>query len=397
MKPFEIKPGVFWAGALHPDLRIFDILMKTKNGTTYNSYVIKGEKTAVIDTVKSKFTASYLENLGSICDTGKIDYIIVQHNEPDHSGSLAALLDAAPSAQLMCAKPAMKYVRNVVNRDIEPTAAQNNQTLELGGGKTLRFFGTPFLHWPDTMMTYLQEEKILFTCDVFGSHFCDSHMFDDAINRDFWPEFEYYFNVIMRPFKKNVQNALKKISDVDIQILAPSHGPVVRNNIGKYIDAYDEWSAAKPPNDPRQVLVYYASAHQNTEQMARWIAKGLKEKGLDVQLFDVVELDFSGHVDLIENADAVLFGSPTINNDAVKPVWGVLSSLATIELKGKIGASFGSYAWSGEATRQLDARLSDLKFKVPVEGLQVMLVPDKNDEQACYDFSEKLAAAILSK
>ncbi|MBN1999738.1 FprA family A-type flavoprotein [candidate division KSB1 bacterium] len=397
MKPFEIKPGVFWAGALHPDLRIFDILMKTKNGTTYNSYLIKGEKTAVIDTVKGKFTKLYLENLSQVCDIDKIDYVIIQHNEPDHSGSLAALLDAAPSAQVVCSKPAVKYVQNVLNRDIEPLAAQNDTTLELGAGKTLRFYATPFLHWPDTMMTFLENERVLFPCDVFGSHFCDVHMFDDAITRDFWPEFRYYFDVIMRPFKKNVQNALKKINGLNIDILAPSHGPVIRNNISKYLEAYDLWSAAKPSNDPKRVLIYYASAHFNTELLAEWIAENLQDKGLNVELFDVVELDFNGHLDLIESADAVLFGSPTINGDAVKPVWDVLSSLATLDLKGKIGASFGSYAWSGEATKMLDARMADLKFKVPVEGFVAVLVPGKEEKKACFEFCEKLAAAISAK
>lgn len=171
MKPVQIKENVHWIGALHPDLRIFDIIMYCKNGTTYNSYLVKGEKTAIIDTVKDKFAAGYLDRIAELVDFTRIDYIVAQHNEMDHAGSLAALLEKAPQAQIVCSKPAAKYVHNILNREVNIKTVENGEILDLGG-KSLQFFPAPFLHWPDTMMTFLREDKILFTCDMFGAHFC---------------------------------------------------------------------------------------------------------------------------------------------------------------------------------------------------------------------------------
>ncbi len=393
MKPFEVKPQVYWIGSLHPDLRVFDIIVNTKNGTTYNSYLIRDEKIAVIDTVKEKFSKQYLEHIAKIVDPGKIDYIIVQHTEPDHSGALVDLLDAAANAQVICANPAVKYVQNIVNKEIDIVGVKNNQTLSLGK-KNLSFVSAPYLHWPDTMMTYLIEDKILFTCDVFSSHYCDSRMFNDAITRDFWPDFKYYFDVIMRPFKKNIRNALKKIDPLEIDLVAPAHGPILRDNVQKYISAYAEWAAPLPANDPKKVLIYFGSAYGNTEKMAFKISDGIKSAGLDVQLFDVVGLNFKGHLDRIEAADALLFGSPTINNDAIKPVWDILNSLTTINVKGKIGASFGSMGWNGEALKLLDERLTSMKFKVPVSGLAAVLVPSEEELENCFQFGVQIANTL---
>ncbi len=393
MKPVQIKENVHWIGALHPDLRIFDIIMYCKNGTTYNSYLVKGEKTAIIDTVKDKFAAGYLDRIAELVDFTTIDYIVAQHNEMDHAGSLAALLEKAPQAQIVCSKPAAKYVQNILNREVNIKTVENGEILDLGG-KSLQFFPAPFLHWPDTMMTYLREDKILFTCDMFAAHFCDSHLFNDLISRDIKADFKYYFDTIMRPFKKQVRNGLKKIADLPFEIIAPSHGPVLRQNVQEYIQAYDAWSTPGAENTPRRLLIYYASAYGNTERMAAEIGRGAKDAGLSVELYDAMLLEPQDHLDRIESADALAFGSPTINNDAVKPVWNLLTSLVTLDIKGKIGASFGSMGWSGEAVDFLDQRLVNLKLKVPNPGLKVTLIPGDEDLQKCYEFGQALAAAV---
>jgi flavorubredoxin len=393
MKPVLIKPDAYWIGALHPDLRIFDIIMHTKNGTTYNSFLIKGEKVAIIDTVKDKFTQPYLEHIAELTDFSRIAYIVIQHNEMDHSGSLAALLEKAPQAQVVCSKPAAKYVQNVLNRPVDIKTVENGEVIDLGG-KHLQFFPSPFIHWPDTMITLFQEERILFTCDLFGAHFCDSHLFDDQVSRDSWPDFQHYFQVIMRPFKKMVRNSLKKIAELEFDMIAPSHGPVLRTEIARYIKAYDQWSEPLPANDPRQLLIYYASAYGNTEKMAAEIARGAKATGVSVKVYDTMEIDIGTHLDRIEAADAIAVGSPTINGDAVKPVWDLLNSLVTLELKGKIGASFGSMGWSGEAVSFLDQRLGNMKFKVVLPGLQATLVPGQEELHQCYQFGVALAQAM---
>jgi len=396
MKPLEITNDLYWIGSLHPDLRVFDIIMETKNGTTYNSYLIRDEKIAVIDTVKEKFSQHYIENLSSLIDPEKIDYIIVQHNEPDHSGSLTTLLDIAKQARVFCAKPAIKYVNNIVNKEIDITGVGQNDTLNLGK-RTLRFIPAPFLHWPDTMMTFLETDNILFTCDVFASHFCDGKMYNDLISRDFWHEYKYYFNTIMRPFKKNVRNALTKIEQLQIDIIAPSHGPILRAELNKFIKAYDEWSTPLPANLPPKILVYYASAYGNTLMMAEKIADGARAAGADVKIYDAVGLDVNGHLDKIEAADAILFGSPTLNNSVVKPVWDILNGLITIDVKGKIGATFGSMGWSGEAVPLLEERLKTMKFKVPLQGITAMLVPGKDELEKCYDFGTQIAEKVKEK
>lgn len=390
MKPIEIQPQVYWIGALHPDLRIFDIIMATKNGTTYNSYLIKGEKTAIIDTVKEKFVGSFLERIGELVDPATIDYIVVQHNEMDHSGSLRALLDIAPGAQIVCAKPAVKFVHQILNREAPCLIADPAQPLDLGG-KTLQFLPAPFLHWPDTMMTFLREEQLLFSCDVFAAHYCDSRLFNDQITRDFWPDYEYYFQTIFRPFKKHVRNGLKKIADLPLRMVAPSHGPILRRDVKKYVEAYEAWSVPAPANVPPKALIFYASAYGNTELMARHIAQGLEEGHVHAVLLDATNLQLQDHLDSIETADALLFGSPTLNNDAVKPIWDILTSLATLDIKGKIAASFGSMGWSGEAVEMLDHRLASLKFKVPVPGLTATLVPSSDDLQKCIAFGRSIA------
>ena len=383
MKPFEIKENVYWIGALHPDLRVFDIIMQTKNGTTYNSYLLQAEKPAIIDTVKHKFTESYLEHVKELIDLKKLTYIIVQHNEPDHSGSLKALIELAPQAIILCSKVSAKYVRNIVNTDVTIQTVENGEEIDLGG-KTIRFYATPFLHWPDTMMTYWVEGQVLFPCDVFANHFCDSRMYNDLITRDFWPDFKYYFDIIFRPYK----------NDIDIQMLAPSHGPILRRDVNEFISRYRQWSAEREANEPKQLLIYYISAHGNTAKMANAIAEGAHEIGVNVQVYDITEIDVDAHLERIEMCDGLLIGSPTINNDAVKPAWDLLSSLATIEVKGKLAGSFGSIGWSGEATKFLDSRLADLKFKVPESGLTVTLVPDEQELTDCREFGNKIAQLL---
>ena len=393
MKPFEIQSDVYWIGALHPDLRLFDIIMYTKNGTTYNSYLVKDQKTAIIDTVKEKFSDTYIQHIKELVDPSEIDYIIMQHNEPDHSGALLKLLEIAPQAKIVCAKPAVKYVQNILNKDVDIIPVANKEELSLGS-KTVRFLSTPYCHWPDTMMTYLVNEQILFSCDFLGSHFCDSRMYHDLCTRDTWEDFKYYFDHIMRPFKKNVQNALKKVDSLDIKLICASHGPILRTDVQKYIEAYHEWSRPIEPNDPPKMLIYFAAAHGNTGLMAQKIANGARSEGVEVKVFDAVEINPMDHIDQIEAADALILGSPTINTNVVKPVWDVLNSLITIDVKGKIAASFGSYGWSGDAVEQLDARLQAMKFKVPFEGLKAVLVPSEEEQESCFQYGVSLAKLL---
>ncbi len=393
MQPVRIKKGIYWIGALNPNLRIFDIIMKTEWGTTYNSYLVKSnDKIAVFETVKDKFTDDFIDNLKSLVDIKYIDYVIVSHTEPDHSGSLGKLLELAPNIKVVSSKVACRFAQEIINKEIDCLTVGDGDTLDLGG-KTLRFFSTPFLHWPDSILTYLVEDKILFSCDVFGSHYCDDRLFDDLVD-DFTEVNRYYFDHIMRPFKDNVLEALNKIKDLDIEIIATGHGPILRQDPQKYIKRYTDWASIPRKEGNKKIIIAYISAYGNTTKMAKEIAKGASSNGVRVSLHDLIWPDIPTLVDEIEAADGLLVGSPTINGDAVKPVWDLLSSLATLKLKGKTGAAFGSYGWSGEAVKMLEDRMRSLKFKVIEPGVRANFVPDEEDLAKCEEFGRKFAEAL---
>ncbi|WP_287155844.1 FprA family A-type flavoprotein [Candidatus Solincola tengchongensis] len=397
MRPVEITEGVHWVGVLDPQLRVFDIIMKADHGTTYNSYLLtEGEKIAVVDTVKATFYEEFLENVRSIVDPADVSYVIVNHTEPDHSGSLDRFLREAPNAQVVCDRQCRNFVKNILNRDVEPILVQDGDTLDLGKGVVLRFVHAPFLHWPDTMFTYLEKDGILFTCDFLGAHYCDDRLFDDLVD-DYSHAFEYYYMVIFRPFKKYVLEALDKVERLNPRIVAPSHGPVLRSNPRAYMDKYRQWSSHPAPDEEKKLLVFYASAYGNTAALAEKIAEGARSEGVRVTVMDVAATELGLMIDRIEAADGIAVGSATINGDAVEPVWYLLSHLATLNLKGKVGAAFGSYGWSGEAPKLIAERLRGLKFKVEEEPLRVNLVPTEGDLEEAVEMGKRLARSLREK
>ncbi len=390
MRPLKIKENVYWVGVLDPQLRVFDIIMKADHGTTYNAYLIKGsEKTAVIDTVKAPFAQDYLENLAELVPLKNIDYVVINHTEPDHSGTLDRLLKEAPQARVVCGRNCKNFVKNILNRDVDPLLVEDGDTLDLGD-KTLRFIHAPFLHWPDTIFTYIQEGRTLFPCDFLGAHYCDDRMFDDLVDQ-YDHAFQYYFLVIFRPFKKYVLEAIEKIKGLDIDVIAPSHGPILRKNPWEKVELYRQWSVIPVPSEEKSLLVFYASAYGNTARLAEKIAEGIRQEGVKVQLMDVTAIEMEMMIDRIEAADGIVVGSATINADAVEPVWFLLSHLATLNLKGKMGASFGSYGWSGEAPKLILDRLKGLKFKTPLDPFRVNLVPTEDELESAVKYGRDLA------
>lgn len=392
MQQLKIAEGVHWVGVLDPHLRIFDVVMHAEHGTSYNSYLIQGKNgIALIEAAKSKFTDNFLDNLKGLINPADLDYIILNHTEPDHTGALGALLEAAPEAKLITSKNAVPLVKGILNREIDVQAVGDGDELDLGG-KTLKFIEAPFLHWPDTMFTYLPEDRILFPCDFLGCHFSDERMFDDLVD-DFSYFFRFYFDVIMRPFKEYILKALGKIEGLSIDTIAPSHGPVLRTDVGQYMEKYRTWSSSPEKKVPC-ILIFTASAYGNTLRMGKSIAEGIREEGCEVRMFDLEGSDPLAFVDEIEAADGVAIGSITINGDAVKPVWDLLASLGTLKLRGKVGAAFGSYGWSGEAPRLIEERLKGLKFKVPFENLRAHMTPDEEDLARCRELGVNLAGAL---
>src|SRR3974390_1922047 len=345
----EIKPGLYWIGSEDPGLRTFDDLFPTEHGTTYNSYLLMGsEKTAIIDTVKAKRADEFMDKVKSLVDPKTIDYIIVNHAEPDHSGSLSYLLEHCPQATVISTTAAKTFLTNLMHRPFNSQVVKDGDTIDLGG-RRLRFIMAPFLHWPDTMFTRLEEENILFTCDAFGAHYCrPGHIFNDELEDITTPR-RFYFDCIIRPFKDKVLSAVEKIRHDVIDIICPSHGPIIRQDPWKAIEQFESWS--KPTTLVKKIFILYLSPHGNTEKMAQAVAEGAKVDGVEVISYHISHLSADEVRNLMEEAEALIFGIPTINRDIPKPMWDVLAYLSTVKLKTGLAALFGSYGWSGEACR----------------------------------------------
>ncbi|MGB1110516.1 MAG: FprA family A-type flavoprotein [Gammaproteobacteria bacterium] len=403
-EPVELAPGVHWIGALDPTLRTFDIILRTANGTSYNAYAVRGaDGVALIDTVKEEFQDDYFARLETIVDYAEIRYIVLNHLEPDHTGALPELMRRAPQAQLYISRKAQQMIKGLLksaDEELEFTAVSTGDSISLGD-RTLSFLHTPYLHWPDTQCTWLPELGVLFSGDVFGCHFCDGRLFNDRVG-DFRFSFEYYYDHIMRPFKNHVLDALELIDPLPMKVIAPAHGPVLRDRPERYVRRYRELSSGALQNelaeDEKAMLIFYISSYGNTQRMAEAVYAGADGiEGVRVSLYDLEGGEVEPFVNLVEEADALLFGTPTINGDAVKPVWDLLSSLAVVNLRGKVGAAFGSYGWSGEAVRMVEDRLRGLKLRVPRSGVRVKLIPTPEELDECKQFGRELAEVLTGK
>ncbi len=396
-----LSERVHWIGALDPSLRTFDIILKTANGTSYNAYVVRGtEGVAVIDTVKENFADDFFARLESIARYDEIKVIVLNHLEPDHTGALPELMRRAPQAQLYISQKAQSMLKALLKQDaFDFTPVMTGDKVSLGD-RTLEFFHTPYLHWPDTQCTYLVEEKILFSGDVFGCHFCDSRLFNDVVG-DFRFSFEYYYAHIMRPFKDYVNRALDLIEPLlPLNIIVPAHGPLLRDQPQRYVQRYRELSTQALQSEisanEKTLLIFYISSYGNTRRMAEAIYEGaMAVEHVRVSLYDLEGSEIAPFVDLIEGADGILFGTPTINGDAVKPVWDLLSSLAVINLKSKLGGVFGSYGWTGEGVKMVEDRLRGLKLRVPIPGIRIKLIPTEEEIQICREFGHEMAQDLM--
>lgn len=398
MGALQAKENIWWVGVQDPDLRVFDIVMYSEYGTSYNAYVVKGtEKTAVFETVKAKFFDQYLENLKEVCDPATIDYIVVGHTEPDHAGGVEKLLALAPNATVVGSATALTFLKEIVNHPFKSQAVTEKDQIDLGG-MHLEFLSVPFLHWPDSMYTYIPEIKALFTCDSFGCHYADERVFNDLIEGDFTEAYKYYFDNIIGPFKRPyMTNALKRVRALDVEFIGNGHGPVLRTNIQHYFDLYRKWATPvkKAPED-RNVVIAYVSAYGYTKQLAETIAEGLKDGGVQhIQMFDLVTDDNAAAKAALQSSDGFLLGSPTLVGDALPPIYEMLVGLNPIIHRGLPAAAFGSYGWSGEAVPNLTARMEALKLGQPLPGLKIRFKPSDAQLAEARQYGRDFAAAVL--
>lgn len=387
----KVKEDIFWVGALDFDIRTFDVVMYTEYGTTYNSYVVKGsEKTVLIEAAKGKFFEEHLERLNDITTPEKIDYLVVNHTEPDHTGSIEKLLDINPNMTIIGSAFAIKFLKEITNKDFKSKIVKDGEEISLGN-KTLTFLSVPFLHWPDSMYTYIKEDKTLFTCDSFGCHYCDEKVFNDLIEGDFLDAYKYYFDCIMGPFKDYIKNALDKIKDLEIETICPGHGPVLRTDIEKYVKYYEEWCK----NDKiDEIVIGYVSSYGYTKVLAEEVSRGVEASGIKPKLYDLETADKEEVLSNIGVAKGLLIGTPTIADDTLPPIWDILVSLNANVHKGLKAGVFGSYGWNGAGITNVEGRFKQLKFKMPVESLKITLNPSLEQKEQAYNFGKEFANNI---
>ncbi|MEG0615194.1 MAG: FprA family A-type flavoprotein [Oscillospiraceae bacterium] len=375
----KLKDNIFYIGTINPNLRIFDIIMSTEYGTSYNSYLVKGEKIAVVETVHDRYSEIFFDNIKEITPLEKIDYIIMNHTEPDHSGSIAKLLEINPNITIVGSAAAIKNITNITNMEFSSKIVKTGDSLDLGGGMVLDFIISPNLHWPDSMFTYVACAKTIFTCDFLGAHYCEPMITDDIITypKAYADAFAFYFTAIFGPFKKFVIDGLNKIKGLDFDMVCTSHGPVLKNGISTALGLYRKWATVAPIE--KNVAIFYVSAYGYTKSLAKAFAAELEKLGIPTKTYNIIEHPISTLAEKISLASGVMFGSPTINRDAVKPVWDLLSSVDAVGSKGKPCAVFGSYGWSGEACTMLENRAEGLGFKLVNDCYKVVMKPDEND------------------
>lgn len=395
MSAIKLKDNLWSVGVLNPALRVFDIVMESKYGTSYNAYLLTGEKNVLIETVHRDYFDELTANIQEILPLDKLDYLIMNHTEPDHSGSLALLLERCPNLTVVCSNSAKKFLEAISNTTFPCRVAKDGDTLDLGG-RALRFISAPLLHWPDSMFTWDEAGGTLFTCDFLGAHFCAPAMLDTGIHPEYRAAYEgellNYYNCIFGPFKPSVLAGLDKMP-ADTDLVCPSHGPCLTATIGAVKERYRAWSTPAPKSG-RTAAVLYCSAYGCTAALAAAAAAALEARDFTVVLRDVTFSDAADCAGLVNTCDLVLLGAPTINRDAPGGMWSLLAHIDAINTKGRAAGAFGSFGWSGEAPEMLRTRLSQLKFAVPDQALRVNFTPTDGDLAGVADYAAQVAALL---
>jgi flavorubredoxin len=391
MSKVQLAKGVYWVGAIDWNIRNFHGY-STHLGTTYNAYLIIDDKIALIDTVKAPFFYQLVERVNEIVPFEKIDFIISNHVEMDHSGSLPMAMREAPSAKLVTLD---RFGVDGLNKHFhckwETIAVKEGSELKLGKRK-LTFIPTPMLHWPDSMCTYLVNDKILFSMDAFGQHLATAKRFDDEVGLDtIMPQAAKYYANILMPFGDLIVKAVDKLSNIDIAMLAPSHGIIWRSHINNIVSAYASWGKGE---SIAKAVIIYDTMWGSTEKMAQALAEGIIGEGVEVKLYNLTKSDKNDIIKEVLDARAILVGSPTLNNGVFPSVAEFLCYLKGLKPKGKIGASFGSYGWAGGATKAIQQELQDAGIEVVDSGLAFKFVPVKEEMQKCAEFGITVSRRI---
>jgi flavorubredoxin len=395
MNPIEIAKDIYDVGVIDWNIRDFHGY-STYQGTSYNAFLIVDEKIALIDTVKKEFSDQLLENIAKIVDPKKIDYVISNHTEMDHSGSLPRVMHKiGENKPLYCSKMGLKNLSRHFPQKWNYHGIANGETLSLGK-RTLTFLETRMLHWPDSMFTYVKEDKILFSSDAFGQHYAGHEKFDDQIGDSIMPHAKKYFANILLLYSPLILKLLENVAELGLEIdmICPDHGIIWRKDPGKIINAYAKWSRQEP--EQKAVVVYDTMWH-STETMAEEIAQGIVEEGVIARPIHIRSSHRSEIMTEVLDSAAVIVGSPTINNQLFPTVSDFLTYMKGLKPKNKIGAAFGSYGWSGESVNLITQELEAMKFDIIDPGIKIQYVPDQDGKNACLELGRKIGKAIKNR
>jgi len=395
MKSMEIAKGVYDVGVSDWNIRDFHGY-STGNGSTYNSYLIVDEKIVLIDTVKASFYPQLMENISRIVDPKKIDIVISNHTEMDHSGSIPMVMHRiGEDKPLYCSKMGFKNLSLHFPQKFNYHPVEKGETLNLGK-RTLTFLETRMIHWPDSMFTYLNEDKILFSSDAFGQHYAGPERFDDEIGDEIMPHAQKYFANILLLYAPRIAKLIDQVIEMGLELdmVCPDHGIIWRKDPSKIINAYVKWCKQEPV---KRAIVVYDTMWHSTEKMAEAIVDGLMDEGVPAKPMHLRSCHRSDVISEVMDAAAVVVGSPTLNNGLFPTVSDFLTYMKGLKPLNKIGGAFGSYGWSGEASKLVKAELEAMGFDMVDENLRAQYVPDVADIDACRELGAKIGRAVKEK
>jgi len=394
-KPVEIADGIYSVGCRDWDIRDFHGY-STYEGTSYNSFLILDEKNVLIDTVKKEFADELMDNVSKIIDPSKIDIVVSNHTEMDHSGALPSVMQRiGKDKTVLCSKMGLKNLKSHFLTPLNLQSVENGEEINIGK-RNLSFIETKMLHWPDSMFTYVKEDKILFSSDAFGQHYAGDCAFDDEIGDIVMAHAAKYYANILLNYSSRVQELLQSVtaSGLEINMICPDHGIIWRNDPGKIIAAYDKWSRQIPL---RKAVIIFDTMWSSTAKMAREVAKGVEFMGVNVRLMNSRKCHRSDIMTEVLDAKAIIVGSPTLNNGIFPVIADVITYIKGLKPKNRLAAAFGSYGWSGEAVKILNQEFQTMGMELVDDGLKVQYVPDNDALVKCFELGQKIGQKIIEK
>ncbi len=389
-----VKNNVHYVGKVDWELRTFHgEELSTHKGSTYNSYLIKEEKNVLIDTVWSPFAKEFVQNLSQEINLNEIDYIVINHGEVDHSGALPELMRQIPDTPIYCTANAVKSLKGQYHENWNFKIVKTGDKLDIGNGKELIFVEMTMLHWPDSMATYLTKDNILFSNDAFGQHYATEQLFNDLVDESelYYEAIKYYAN-ILAPFSLMLRRKLKEITalNLPIDIIATSHGVIWRENPMQIVEKYSQWAQDYKEN---QITIVYDTMWEGTRKIAERIAEGIyrEDKNVTVKVYNLAKSDENDVITEVFKSKAIVLGSPTISNSILHTIAGFIHLIKGLRFKGKKGAAFGCYGWSGESVKVLNEGLTNAGFEVNSQGYRVQWNPDSKLQEGAIEFGRELA------